>query len=303
MTLLEVADSVGDILYPVDQLDVLLLYGIMAEANESYLGDRELAAKVHIPDGPTLIKRGSELDPLTADELNDAVDETFLSTRNEEGELDAAREELTDTQAKVWRYFPPRKYAEFLYATNHEGEERPFDRIFYDIDRGPDVSAEQALGVTRAFVEFLEDDSVAQDLTDQMVISFTGNSFHVELLLTEEKPHEFYEEEVYTTAEEEIDTITERGVRAVREAVETTVVGGHEKEANQMTIDPSQTPSGKLNRVPMGSLHMADAETVDGVSIPLTRDELFEDDVLDRLTAYTPRTVIEELDDLRANIP
>lgn len=303
MSLRTFASNVDDVLRPAGQLDVLLLYGIMAETNETYLDNRELAGKVHIPDGPALLKRGSELDPLTANALHGAVDEEFLTARNELGNLDDARDEITDTQATVWQYFPPRKYCEFLYATNHEGEGRPFDRIFFDIDRGPDVSAEQALAVTRAFVEFLEDDSVARDVTDRMVVSFTGNSFHVELLMEGEKPYSFYKEEVFTTTEEDVDTITERGVREVGETVETTVVGGHEKEANQVTIDPSQTPSGKLNRVPLGSLHMADAETVDGVSVPLSRNELFAEEVLDRLTAYTPRTLIEDLDELRPNLP
>lgn len=157
--------------------------------------------------------------------------------------------------------------------------------------------------MTRAFVEFLEDDPVAQEVTETTVISFTGNSFHVDLLLDGAQPPEFYEEEVFTTEREDVDTITDRGVRALREAVDVAVVGGHERRAGVVNVDPSQTPSGKLNRVPLGSLHLADAETVDGVSLPVARDELSEDDVLDRLTGYTPDRLVEDWDDLAAKLP
>lgn len=122
MSLRALADRVDDVLHPVDQLDVLLLYGLAAGANATYLGDRELAAKVHIPGGPTLLGRGSDREPLTAAELHEAVDVKFLETRDEAGSLDDAREELTDAQATAWQYFLPRTYSEFLYATNHEGE-------------------------------------------------------------------------------------------------------------------------------------------------------------------------------------
>lgn len=64
-----------------------------------------------------------------------------------------------------------------------------------------------------------------------------------------------------------------------------------------------RTPAGKLDRVPLGSLHLADAETVDGVSLPVSRDELFEDGVLDRLTGYTPDQLIADWDDLAAKLP
>lgn len=297
------ADRVDDVLRPTGQLDVLLLYGVAAESNAAYLGDRELASKVHIPGGPTLLKRGSDREPLMAAEVVAAVDEKFLERRTRPGGLEDARDALTDAQRKVWQYFPPRKYCEFLYATNREGEGGPIDRIFYDLDRGPDVSAEQALEVTRAFVEFLESDPAAEEVTETTVISFTGNSFHVDLLLSETRPPEFYEEEIFTTEEREVDTITDRGVRALQSDIDVPVVGGHVRRPDVVNVDPSQTPSGKLNRVPLGSLHMADAETVDGVSVPVGRDELFEEGVLDRLTAYTPRKLVDDVDELAAKLP
>lgn len=303
MTLRAYARRVDDVLFPAGQLDVCLLYGLMAAANSAYLGDRELASKVHLPDGPTLIKRGSDLPPLTAAELRSAVDETFIDRRRGHDSLDDARDALTDQQAKVWRYFLPRKYCELHYATNYEGEGRPIDRIFFDIDRGPETTAEEALAVTRRFVEFLDSDADAQGVTDAMVISFTGNSFHVDLLLDGSYPPEFYAETVFTSETADLDTITDRAVGAVRDAVDVPVVGGHARQAGTVNIDPSQTPSGKLNRVPLGSLHLADADTVDGISVPVTRGELFEPDVISTVTAYTPRAVLDELDELAAKLP
>lgn len=294
----DLASEADDILKPFGQLDVLLLYGIASKACEDYLGDRELCGKNLIPKGPKLLKRGSKMEPLTAEEMAEAVDEEFLRTRSEIKHLKDARSEITDTQEKVWRYFLPRKYSEFLYATNGEGEEKPIKRIFYDIDRGPGVSAGESLEVTREFVRFLEDDPKVQEVKDKMIVSWTGNSFHVEIDMVEGKKHGFYEEHVFTSEKEKLDTITERAIGEIKNKTDVDVIGGHEKKKEKIAIDPSQTPSGKLDRLPLGSLHMKDAETVDGLSVPVTKKELFEEDILERLRGYTPRKVVENIDEL-----
>jgi hypothetical protein len=69
-----------------------------------------------------------------------------------------------------------------------------------------------------------------------------------------------------------------------------------------VNIDPSRTPSGRLCQVPLGSLHMSDAATVEGVSVPLTRDMLRRDEVA-RLRRYTPGKIIDELDELARRLP
>jgi hypothetical protein len=69
-----------------------------------------------------------------------------------------------------------------------------------------------------------------------------------------------------------------------------------------VNIDPSQTPSGHLCRVPLGSLHMSDAATVDGVSVPLTHEMLHREEVA-RLQRYTPKKIIDELDELARRLP
>lgn len=302
MRLEELVAGADDLLFPAGQLDVALLYALAADAMQDYLGDRELSGKIHIPDGPTLLKRGSKLPPLTAKQLASAVDQDFLELRKEPGHLEDARDQISEDQERVWKYFYPRKYAEFLYATNHEGEGKPIDRIFFDIDRGDGKSAEDALTVTRAFVEYLEDDDVAQDITKKMLIKWTGASFHVELLMNGSKPAFFYNNEIFASKNSNPDTVTERAVNHLEDVMDIRVVGTHEKTSGAITIDPSQTPSGKLNRVPLGSLHMADAETVDGISVPLTKDELFDDGVLDMVQSYTPETVVEDMDELKEKL-
>ncbi len=295
VSLLEDAD---DPLEPVGQLDVVLYYAAVADAMQTYLGDRELCGKIFIPDGPVLLKRGSELPPLTVTDLVEAIDHEFLELRKDPGHLDDVRDQLSEEQERVWQYFYPRKYAEFLYATNHEGDGKPIDRIFYDIDRGDTMTAEDALTVTRSFVTILAEDDVIQDVQDSMLIKWTGASFHVEIMLNDQKPAFFYDNHIFTSKTEERDTVTERAIERLRTAVDVDVMGTHEKQSDAITIDPSQTPSGKLNRVPLGSLHMADAETVDGVSIPITRDELFDNGVLEMVQSYTPTAVLRDSDEL-----
>lgn len=290
------------LLRPYGQLDVLLLYRLSADACVDYLGDREIASQILIPNGPQLLKRGSKLEPLTAREIVEAVDRDFLRLRKEKRHLDDARSHITEKQEKVWKYFYPRKYCEFYYATNHEGKGKPISRIFYDIDREEGVTAGEALEVTRKFVDFLEEDSVVKDIMDRVTISWTGNSFHVDIDMKDEKPHSFYEDEILTTKSEKLDTITERAVRQINKQTDAEVRGGHEKKKGTIAVDPSQTPSGKLNRMPLGSLHMKDATTVDGVSVPLTEEDLHRDGIVEELKSYTPRKVVEDLSELARKI-
>lgn len=299
MTLRDLAHEKDDVLRPFGQLDVLLLYAVVAEATQDYFGDRELASKILIPDGPVLIKRGSELPPLTAAELSEAVDEEFLRQRNELENLDNAREEVTDLQERVWQYFYPRKYSALFYATNYEGEQKPIDRIFFDIDRGFGRSAWDAQRVAQRLARILDDEPIVEGILDQAVYKWTGASFHIELLLTEPQPPEFYTDHIFDAGE---GTLTSRAAERIDEQMDFPVVAGHENVEDTITIDPSQTPSGKLDRAPLGSLHMKDAETVDGVSLPLTRDELEQTGALDMVDTYDPRTVIEDLEELAAKL-
>lgn len=99
-----------------------------------------------------------------------------------------------------------------------------------------------------------------------------------------------------------MDTNLSRWIKAVKGRTEIPVVGGHVKVKKAISIDPSQTPSGKLCRVPLGSLHMKDAQTVNGVSVPLKPDML-EKSLVRELQAYTPAKILEELPELAKRLP
>jgi hypothetical protein len=48
---------------------------------------------------------------------------------------------------------------------------------------------------------------------------------------------------------------------------------------------------------------MRDADTVDGVSVPIDKKMLKKSDLVDRLRDYTPKKVIKELDSLAELLP
>lgn len=298
--------NLNNIVKPFGQTDVLLLYAIVGEKLKKYLKDRELASKIWLPSGniPYVIKRGSKLEPLLADELTKAVTVDFLKIRSSK-DLASAKNEITDLQKNVWQYFVPRKFADFFYATNHEGVGNPIDRIFFDLDRGKNVSVEQAQETVKIFVQVIEEDRELEKLLGKVepFICWTGSSFHVFIFLDQRKPSSFYEKYFQYSKNEPESSFTGRWARKVSEETKLKVTGGHEKKDNCINIDPSQTPSGKLCRIPLGSLHMKDAKTVDGVSIPITKKMIEKKNLARKLTHYTARDVIENLEGLAKILP
>ena len=71
------------------------------------------------------------------------------------------------------------------------------------------------------------------------------------------------------------------------------VTGGHEKKDNYIVIDPSQTPSGKLARVPLGCLHIRNYEP-DGISVPLNERMLYDDGIIDWLKNLSVEEVVKK---------
>ncbi len=299
--------NLEDLITPFGQIDVLLLYGIAAGKLKKYLGDRELAAKIWMPSGRMryLLKRGSKLEPMFIHELEEAVTLEFLELRSKTEHLSSAKGELTDLQAKVWQYFLPRKLSDFFYATNHEGPGKEIDRIFFDIDRSKGISAEQAQETTQIFVEIIKEDNELEDLLRnyELVINWTGNSFHVLFFLDEPMPGSFYDKHFQYSKNDPERNFTGKWAKKINEEVEFKVTGGHERQGNSINIDPSQTPSGKLCRVPLGSLHMKDPETINGVSVPITKKMLYEKELVSKLTSYTPKDIIENLDEMGKYLP
>ncbi len=299
--------NLDKLITPFGEIDVLLLYAVSATKLKKYLKDKELAGKIWMPRGKVryLLKRGSKLKPLYVDELIEAVDLEFLELRSREEHLKDAKKELDDIQNKVWQYFLPRKLADFFYATNSEGPGKEIDRIFFDIDRVEGISAEQVQKATRLFIETINEDNEFEELMENFepFISWTGNSFHVFFFLDETKPNSFYEKYFQYSKQDPERNFTGKWAKKVDEQVEFRVVGGHERRGNSINIDPSQTPSGKLSRVPLGSLHMKDAKTIDGVSLPLKEKMLYEEDLAKKLVNCKPPNIIENLNQFEKNLP
>ena len=309
--LLDFALTLKNPLQPYGEIETLLVYACVAPHASRFVGGKEIAAKNWIPKGPMpfLIKRGSREPPLTADGLAKAVTRDFLETRSKIEHLKDARGKITKQQETVWNYFLPRKLADFFYAANGETPGRSIDRVFFDLDRGAKMSVSQAREAAAAFVEAIEDDAdfwksaEGKNVRGAPFVAWTGSSFHVYLFFAKPQPARIYDEAFQYSKNEPEANFTGRWVAALRKKVGFKVSGGHEKIADAIIVDPSQTPSGKLARVPLGSLHMKDAKTVNGVSVPLEAKRLSEKSLEKELLALTPHAVLENLAEYARLLP
>jgi len=304
MSLQDMAKKSENILRPFGHTDVLLYYGIVAQKLKKYLRGKELAAKVWLPSGtlPFFIRRGSKDEPLFIEELCEGATEHLLETRKDIENLKDAESKLSKKEAKAWHYFVPRKLIDFFYATNNEGAGKKIDRIFFDLDRS-NVPAEDAQKVAKALTDLAEKDNELKKIIKfKTFVMWTGSSFHVYLMLEKPITNSDYEKYFSHKKDLPLESFTGRWAEKIRNELKIKVFGGHEKIKGAITIDPSQTPSGKLCRVPF-CLHMKDAKTVDGVAIPLTKNMLDEKDLVKKLQSYTPEKVVKELDELAKRLP
>ncbi|MGB9577531.1 MAG: hypothetical protein ACP5O3_03210 [Candidatus Micrarchaeia archaeon] len=308
--LLDYALGQKDVLKPFGHFETLLFYACVAPSLSRFLKGKLLAAKNWLPRGamPFLIKRGSKEAPLSVEELIEAVDLRFLEVRRTAEHLEDAKTSLSEAQRKVWSYFLPRKLNDFFYATNGESPGQQLDRVFFDLDRGAGVTAEQARQAASAFVEVVSGDEEFGEQAGELVCGgpfacWTGSSFHVYLFFKKPQPNSVYEQLFQYSKNDPLASFSGRWAAAVAKQTKLRVAGGHEKVAGVITIDPSQTPSGKLCRVPLGSLHLKDAVTVDGVSLPLALDELRDAKFVAELQEYSPRRLLEELNKWEKKLP
>lgn len=304
-SLLEMTRGVEDPIKPLGEIDVLLYYGAIAPYLAGYLRGREIASKIWLPGAGKrmLLKRGSKDAPLFIDDMVEGVTPGLIEMRQRVKELKEARPLITEKQATIWGYFVPRKLADFFYATNREGEGKDIDRAFFDIDRGEGISARDSLHVTKLFIDEVQnDEGINEYIKGEPYISWTGFSFHVLFELKRPQPASFFDRCLSVSAVKALDTPASKWVERVKKRAKVPVVGGHVKASGAISIDPSQTPSGKLCRVPLGSLHMKDAKTVNGVSVPLTLDML-DESIVDELESYTPRKVLDHLPELAKRLP
>jgi hypothetical protein len=306
MSLIDLAKKSGDMVKPFGGTDVLLFYGIAGGKLKKFLKGKELASKVWLPQSNIkyFLNRGSNKPKLFINDFIDAITPEFLETRNKH-HLKDVEKQLTEKQKLVWSYFPPRKLMDFFYATNGEGAGKAIDRIFFDMDRGESVSLETAQKITGLFCDIVGKDKELQKLIGKVepFVAWTGNSFHVYVMLDKPRPNSFYEKYFMFSKNDSLASFTGRWAEQIRKELKINVAGGHEKTPKFISIDPSQTPSGKLARVPLGSLHMKDARTVDGVSVPVTEKMLADDDLPNKLKEMKPRYVIENLEKLAKMLP
>jgi len=302
--LLDMEKIKNSILKPYGHTETLFYYSKVAPKLKNFLKGKEIAAKNWIPKGPMpyLIKRGSKLEPLYIEEFS-CIDEKFLKTRAEMEHLGEAASMLTAKQKKIWEYFLPRKLADFFYATNGEKAGKPIERIFIDIDRGKDTTSEQAQEVARILVGLIKADKELQKgFPHKLFVMWTGSSFHVYLLLKKQISNAQYEQFFAYKKDFPLQSFIGRWAAAIQKQVGFKVSGSHEKIPQGISLDPSQTPSGKLARAPF-SLHMKTARQVDGVALPVEEKQLNDKQLIKKLSAYTPEKVLEELNKLAKLLP
>lgn len=304
-SLQEMIARAEDPIAPFGEIDVLLYYGTIAPYLVNYLRGKEIASKIWLPRGNVrmLLKRGSKDKPLYIEDMVEGITPELMGIRRTVKELKDARSQITEKQAIIWSYFVPRKLIDFFYATNKEGEGKDIDRVFFDIDKGEGMSTRDSLHVTKLLIdEILSDEEICEHMKGEPYVSWTGASFHVLFDLKQAQPAGFHDRYLGVSAVKVLDTSAGKWIEGIKKSARVPVVGGHVKVKSAISIDPSQTPSGKLCRVPLGSLHMKDAATVDGVSVPLTLDML-DESIIRELESYTPEKILDGLPELVKRLP
>lgn len=292
-----------DVLQPNGELDVLPYYGQIAAKLTGFLHGRELASRVRAPRGriSSVVISGLTSPPLYIRQIARAVTPELIRARNMYKNMDDARHILSPDQQLTWSYFPKRRYIGFDYATNRLGPARDIDRVVYDVDRCTGSALTDLIKVVQTFLEvILSDDHYPALFKGDPLVCWTGNSFQVMLFTRELQPASFYPTHVVYTGKG--STLSDRWIDSAARVGTTKIAGGSQRRRGFVLLDASRTPSGKLSPVPLGSIRMASATALEGVSVPLLPDML-ENDLLTDLITYTPERVLDELDELAARLP
>jgi hypothetical protein len=284
------AKEVKNVLKPYGELDVLPYYSKVSKFLEKFLKGREIATKTVLPNF-TFLKRGSKDKPLFINDLR-FIDEKMLKLRTKH--LDEVKDKLKDKQILIWQYFVPRKPVNFFYATNGENPGKEMDRVFIDIDRQTHTP-EDARRVALELVKVIKQDKEFSKLVKfKIFLMWTGSSFHVCLLLEKKVSNDFYQKYLSYGEKKESSFIT-KWAEIVSANTRITVRAGHQREKDAIILDSSNTPSGKLARVPF-SLHISSKGEIDGVAVPLSEKELEDINLIKRLEKLKPEDVLENLD-------
>ncbi len=277
-----------DLLHPYGNLDVLWRYGKMAPYLKKLMRWKEIATKI-VGERFVLLKRGTKNPPLYINDF-DEIDEDYLRLRANH-HLDEVEDQLTPKQVLLRQYFVPRKLVNLFYACNNEFW-NTIDRIFIDIDR-QNNSSDDARKVTDALIKVIATDKAFAKLVKyRPLILWTGSSFHIYLLLKKTIDHSFYDAYLSFGKGKEESIITKRAA-TVSEMTGLKVLAGHERKKGALILDTSNTPPGKLARCPF-SLHIKDSKTIDGITVPVSKDELADRNLIKRLQKITPESIRED---------
>lgn len=276
------------VLYPSRELDCLYFYWKVYPALKRFLQGRELASKTQLKNFEFL-KRGTKDKPLFIEDFS-SLNEDFFKLRKHH--LDEARDKLTNKQQLIWQYFVPRKPVNFFYATNGEHPGGRIDRIFIDIDR-QENSSEDARKVCASLVNIIKKDKeFAKLLRFKIFILWTGSSFHIYLLLSKNINLDFYNTYLsYGKGKEK--SFLNKWAKLVANETGINVKAGHERERNSIILDSSNTPSGKLARVPF-SVHISKGE-IDGISVPVSEKEIDNSRLIGKLKKLDADNVLKDL--------
>lgn len=277
-------------LYKRGELDVLDYYSKISRVLDKFLDDREIATKTVLPNFKFL-KRGSNSPRLFIKDLRE-IDDNMLKLRKHH--LDEVRDKLTEKQILIWQYFVPRKPVNFFYATNGENPGKEMDRVFIDIDRQK-YSGEDARKVASELIKVIKQDSeIKKFLNFKIFVMWTGSSFHVYLFLEKKINLDFYQKYLSYGEKKELSFI-EKWAEQVFKKTGINVKAGHQREEDSIILDSSNTPSGKLARVPF-SLHVSSKGEIDGVAVPLSEKELEDKNLTKKLEKLTPKSILENID-------
>jgi len=278
-----------DFLHPYADLDVLARYAKISPYLETFLGQKEIASKI-VGEDFVVLRRWTKDKPLYIQDFK-AVDEDFLKLRAWHHLADVQKQ-LNEKQTTLRKYFVPRKLVNFFYAVNNE-EGTKIDRIFIDIDR-QDKTPQDAQKVAAELVKIIQKDKwLSALITYKLLTLRTGSSFHIYILLTKNISHAIYDK-YFSYGDKKPDSFITKRADAISESTGIAVNAGHARKKWVIILDTSNTPPGKLGRVPF-SLHIKDAKTIDGICIPLETKELEEKSLISKLRWLTPEKVWQNI--------
>lgn len=286
-----------DILHQYGNLDVLCRYSKIAPLLTKLLTWKEIASKI-IGEKFVLLKRGTKIEPLHIENFQE-IDENYLKLRANH-HLDDVKEQLTPKQVLLRQYFVPRKLVNFFYACNNEYG-NVIDRIFIDIDRQTNSADDARKVASEVMKNIISDKQFKKLIFFKPLILRTGSSFHIYLLLKKPIDHNFYDKYLSYGKGKEDSFPTKRAAK-VSEATKLNVIAGHERRKWALILDTSNTPPGKLARSPF-SLHIKDNKTIDGITVPVSQDELADPKLINKLQKLTPETIRENIEKYKKLLP